>query len=120
MIAALPLCLLDTLGIHVSGQTPETEPGIPPGPLKRWHALQMRQGDVPMPIALCLSGTATAVAAMLASHLFHATKAVLHPGLDTSTTGQGTTLKTETSDWNQDHLSQNGSDTDSFQQYNSY
>ena len=29
-------------------------------------------------------------------------------------------LKTETSDWNQDHLSQNGSDTDSFQQYNSY
>ena len=119
MIAAFPLRFLDTLLIDVSGQALETEPGIPPGPLNSRHALKLRQGNVPVPIAHSLSGAASTVAALLMTHLFHSTKAVLHPGLDTSTTGQNTTLKTETSDWNLGHFSQNGSDTESFQQHNS-
>ena len=89
MLAAL---LLEALLSDMSGQTPKTEPGIPPGPLSSRHTLELRQSYMPVALAHSLSGAAVSIAASLVTHLLHSTEAVKvpHPGLDTSTTGQRT------------------------------
>ena len=82
----LTVLLLLGLLSNVSGQTPEAEPRIPPGPLSRWHSLQQRQSDMPMTLANRLSRASIALAASLVVHLLPSAEAerVPHPGVDTS------------------------------------
>ena len=88
----LTVLLLLGLLSNVPGQTPEAEPRIPPGPLRRWHSLQQRQSDMPMTLANSLSGASIALAASLVVHLLPAaeTERVPHPGVDTSLQDKGT------------------------------
>ena len=70
---AVPLFL--ALFLHVSGQTAQTETGIPPVPLGCRHILQKGERHMPMSVAFLLPWAVTPVTALLMAQLLLATEA---------------------------------------------